>query len=47
MVTEKVKQGHVVRSGEGRTRGLDRGTEGRKINCGWLTLGDIDKQVYM
>jgi len=34
-------------SGEGQTRDLDRGTESREIDREWLTLRDIDKQVYM
>ena len=47
MAMEKVKQGRVVQSHEERTTGLNRGTEGQKTDHGWLTLGDIDKQVYI
>lgn len=48
MPTEKVKR---VRAGPGAVKGgcggLDGWAEGRKMDRRWLTLGDVDKKVYM
>jgi hypothetical protein len=46
---EKVKR--VCADGPGAVKdgcgGLDQGTEGWRMDRGWLALGEIDKQVYL
>lgn len=36
-----------TRSGEGERGGLDQGTEGWRMNRGWLAPRGVDKKVYM
>jgi hypothetical protein len=47
--TKKVKRVHTdgLRATKDGRRGFDRGTESWWTIRGWLTLGDIDEEVYV